>query len=120
MSSGNGDTLENLKWILGTTLPIGFTLIIMWWKGIFSKVKEEGRQQVEQIRRESSFEQADELTGIVIKNVIDKVKSIEVNHQKISENVGILGNDVVAIKKDIYYMGAKIEEIKKLLEGKSR
>lgn len=111
MANNNGDYIDTIKWFVGITVPIIVTVSIMWWKGVFEKIKETGKKEVDQIKKESALEQTDAVYDYLLKNITDRVKSIENNHTNMLEKVGDLKEDVAVMKRDIDHLVESVDRL---------
>lgn len=83
----------------------------MWWKGVFERVKEAGKKEVEQVKKEASMEQTDVVYDYLLKNITDRVKSIENNHTNMLEKVTDLKEDVAVMKRDIDHLVESVDRL---------
>lgn len=111
MSSTSVDYIDTAKWVIGVTVPIVFTVGIMWWKGVFEKIKEKGTQEIQQVKKEASLEQTDAVYDYLLKNITDRVKSIENNHTNMLEKVSDLKEDVAVMKRDIDHLVDSVDRL---------
>src|ERR1043165_1317058 len=115
VANTNDSIIDTLKWVVGVSIPIIVTVTVMWWRGMFEKIKETGEKELEHVRKESTFEQTDAIYDYLLKNITDRVKTIEINHANMAEKVATLKEDVAVIQRDIDHLSKAVENLVKTI-----
>jgi septation ring formation regulator EzrA len=118
--ASNDDLIDYIKTLAITGIGIAATLIIGKYTGFLNRIKEQGKKEIEQVRKESSFEQTDAVYDVLLKNITDQLTNIQKNHNEITKSINTIDKDVAVLKTTVTNQDKTIENLTRKVEDGMR